>query len=965
MKKEPGMHYNTKTLNKVFAVLSVVFLIAVVWSVLDDFIRPWKVVQIKAMKIKEQVLLEKVKEEEKSIDGDKLRELQSKITDQEKLIVESENKIKEINKKLSENRKKQYVQKMLNGISGSKAGEFQFKYEHANVEGDKVHLKEYKAILDKWVAEFTQGKDDLKTQQAEEKDLVSQLNAISNEKNELEKETKKILGSKERLLASIEASKPNPVFFLRNSPFIDYLDPTIKINQIVLPHITEDRYFQQTPKVDRCTTCHVFIDQPGFESQENPYKTHPRVDSLAVGLNSAHPMKQFGCTSCHQGEGHRVVDFNSPVHIPQNKEQAKVWAEKYHWHAPHKIPQPMFPLQYTQASCTKCHQGVEKIAMADKLNKGKQLIENYGCYGCHKIEGWTHLKKPGPSLLKINAKTSKEFIKNWIWSPHSFNPNSRMPAFFNQSNNSDPESIKKNIAEVNAMAEYIWAKSKNYQPFMKYTGGNAEAGKNLIQTVGCIACHQVEGIDEPFNKVKSLKGPYLTGTGSKVDPDWLVSWLKKPSHYQEDTVMPSFRLSDKEAGDITSYLMTLKNKKFAELQFENLDKNVRDELLVGYFSQFDPLAQGKAKLEKLSDEERTMELGSRSIGKYGCYSCHSIEGFAPDRAPIGPELTNVGSKFVHQFGFGQQGKNVGHTREDWFTAHLKNPRIWDVGVPKAFNDLNRMPNFYLNDEEIEYMVTALLGQVSDFVPLAGRKNLNAEEKIAEDGRKIANKYNCYGCHKIDGMGGDILAAYDDANVAPPYLVKEGHRVQSDWLYNFLTRVHPIRPYVSVRMPSFNFSTEEINKIINYFQADAGMQPTYIGRWDFMDMNGNVKWEAGEKEAAKKLFTDLACTSCHTGGFNNDTPQGPDLHYAKKRLRPTWVHGVWLKNPSAVMDYTVMPNFWENGTISAVDGVLENNPEKQMYALMKYIFDFGYDKSPTPFPNQPQDVATGKREVANQ
>ena len=67
--------------------------------------------------------------------------------------------------------------------------------------------------------------------------------------------------------------------------------------------------------------------------------------------------------------------------------------------------------------------------MATKLNKGRELIEQYGCYACHKIEGWQHLKKPGPMLSRIKGKVTKEFAKNWIWSPHAFNPMSKMPAF--------------------------------------------------------------------------------------------------------------------------------------------------------------------------------------------------------------------------------------------------------------------------------------------------------------------------------------------------------------------------------------------------------------------------------------------------------------------------------------------------------------------------------------------------------
>ena len=51
MKKkiEPGMAYNMDKLNKVFAFLSVVFLITVFWVFLDDYTRPWKKYQLEAL----------------------------------------------------------------------------------------------------------------------------------------------------------------------------------------------------------------------------------------------------------------------------------------------------------------------------------------------------------------------------------------------------------------------------------------------------------------------------------------------------------------------------------------------------------------------------------------------------------------------------------------------------------------------------------------------------------------------------------------------------------------------------------------------------------------------------------------------------------------------------------------------------------------------------------------------------
>ena len=495
-------------------------------------------------------------------------------------IVASRNaEIEKVQKELTHVLAQLKKQNIANGVFNGDTTAMNFQYESALAHGDHKTAEKKLKKLHEIKAAFDLGKDNLKALQAKEKEIHAKLDELQKEVITTEKEMKEITGKLELLEKAKKLTSFDPVFALRNMPFLDFLDPTIKIQQIVLDNITDDRYFRQIPKVDRCITCHTFIDKPGFEKEKNPFKTHPKLD-LMVGIDSPHPMKQTGCTTCHGGEGHRVNDFNSAAHMPNDEKQEKEWIKKYGWHEPHKVPQPMFRLSQTEAGCVKCHSGVDLIKGATVLNEGRMGIEKYGCYACHKIEGWEHKRKPGPSLLKIAGKVDKEFFKSWVWSPKSFNAHAKMPQFFMQPNNSKPEFIKKNIAEVNAMAEYIYEKSKDYTPNEKFRPGNGENGKKLIAEVGCLGCHGVEGLEDQSKKIDAYAGPYLSGTGTKVQPDWLVSWLKKPWHYQEDTIMPSMRLTDQEANDIATYLLSLRNKKFESLKFAAFDKVVRDELLV-------------------------------------------------------------------------------------------------------------------------------------------------------------------------------------------------------------------------------------------------------------------------------------------------------------------------------------------------------------------------------------------------
>jgi mono/diheme cytochrome c family protein len=933
--KEPGMAYNMSKLHKVMAILSFIFFVTTIWVFLDDYIRPWKGFQVEALQIKRHHIEEALKAANKEIDAKKLAEINAAIAKGEEIVASRKKDIEAAEGELKAVLTKIKAQTIKNGVSNGDVSAVNFQYETATAHHDHKLSEKKLEELTELKAQFDSGKNNLKGLQAQEKEIRTKIADLNKEVISKQKELKDLTMKVTLLDAAKKQTDISPIFALRNMPFLDYLDPTIKIQQIVVNNVTDDRYFRQVPKVDRCITCHTFIDQPGYEKEKQPFRTHPKLD-LMVGMESPHPMKVTGCTSCHGGEGQRTNDFGSVAHMPENEKQEHEWVEKYGWKEPHHVAQPMFKLSQTEAGCVKCHSGVELIKGATVLNEGRQSIEKYGCYACHKIAGWgENRRKPGPSLLKIAGKVDKEWFKSWVWEPRSFNKHSKMPNFFRQSNNSKPEFVAKNMAEVNAIAEYIWDKSKPYTPNEKFHPGNADNGKKIISQVGCLGCHGVDGLEDQSNKVKAYAGPWLTGLGSKVSPDWLVSWLKKPSHYQEDTIMPSLRLSDAEANDIATYLLSLRNKSFEGLKFEPLNTKVRDELLVGYLSAFDTKASAEAKVAKMGDREKTLDLGRRSIGKYGCYSCHNLEGF-DGFAPIGPELTKEGSKPITQFGYGIQ-HDVGPTRDAWITAHLQNPRRWDIGIDKSFNDLQKMPNFYMSEAEAKKITVALLGQVSDVVPLAGMKRYSAGEALYNDAMKVAGKYNCMGCHQIDGLRGDILRAYsDDINQGPPRLVNEGHRIQTNWLYHFLEAPVPIRPWLSIRMPTFNLSVAERNTLIAGFQQGA-KQAT------FEEPEQVVKWEPGEKEGAQKLWNSLNCVSCHSIGFASTTPLAPDLHNASKRLRPTWIK-LWITNPQNILPGTTMPSFFgDDGKTPTEPSVFNGDAEKQINALTKLVIEFGLNK----------------------
>jgi len=95
--------------------------------------------------------------------------------------------------------------------------------------------------------------------------------------------------------------------------------------------------------------------------------------------------------------------------------------------------------------------------------------------------------------------------------------------------------------------------------------GDANNGKTLFTSKGCIACHVAQGIPNATGTI----GPNLNGIGdvakrptladgAKNTPEHLREWIQNPQKLKPGTMMPNLQLTDKEADDLTALLLTLK-----------------------------------------------------------------------------------------------------------------------------------------------------------------------------------------------------------------------------------------------------------------------------------------------------------------------------------------------------------------------------------------------------------------------
>ena len=123
-----------------------------------------------------------------------------------------------------------------------------------------------------------------------------------------------------------------------------YLQKPVAIHQIWLPEFEN--------RVDRCTTCHLGIQDASMAGAQEPFRLHPGSYHTPKDFN------RFGCTACHGGQGLATLEKDAHGLVPD--------AEA-----------PLMPLKYIESGCGRCHDS-EGVSGAATLSLGREIMEQKG-----------------------------------------------------------------------------------------------------------------------------------------------------------------------------------------------------------------------------------------------------------------------------------------------------------------------------------------------------------------------------------------------------------------------------------------------------------------------------------------------------------------------------------------------------------------------------------------------------------
>ena len=383
-------------------------------------------------------------------------------------------------------------------------------------------------------------------------------------------------------------------------------------------------------------------------------------------------INSLGCLGCHKvkGRGNDFAPDLSGIGNKSNPDWLYRYVKKPGAHDA-STPMPDLRLSDNEAQLLTAYltgltnksareEKVLKEASSENIEKGKKLVKEYGCTGCHEIEALP----PGhiaPELDGIGDKRVDELVFNsakepdktlitWlkakVLAPGTFATDTiaiRMPDYdFTEEEGEALVTFLLSLKNDKLPPKYI-------KTLIRPSDATAR-GREAIERHNCLGCHRIS------NEGGNI-GPDLTSEGKKSRPEWLYAFLKNPYKIRSTPIlkagMPAFNFPDEDIRAIVEYL-TLISKEPYPYTVEAINETDGDDIWSG---------------EKLYREV------------FACSACHTVNG---PGGIVGPDHTDLASRLKRQ----------------WIRQWLRNPQAIKPDV--------RMPRFQFQDWEFEALTNYLM-----------------------------------------------------------------------------------------------------------------------------------------------------------------------------------------------------------------------------------------------------------------
>src|SRR5215471_2733178 len=231
-KKGVGHAYNVDFLNVVFAASSVFLFLSVIWMVWDDYDREWKNTQRRFSQLEYQVTQAQLRQARGAVDRNKVAQLRTQEQAAKNNVAANQKKVDDLQDKLKEAQNKEFRATL--DMQYMKATYDQDRYDFEATRASDPNSSSV-AKKQQVAGEEAKKLNDLTMAQekaiAERKAIQEQLGQYTGQVAALQKQIDDLHGEQNRLAKRVDAIAPSFKDYIRNAPLMDFMAPTIKIQQ--------------------------------------------------------------------------------------------------------------------------------------------------------------------------------------------------------------------------------------------------------------------------------------------------------------------------------------------------------------------------------------------------------------------------------------------------------------------------------------------------------------------------------------------------------------------------------------------------------------------------------------------------------------------------------------------------------------------------------------------------------------
>lgn len=260
------------------------------------------------------------------------------------------------------------------------------------------------------------------------------------------------------------------------------------------------------------------------------------------------------------------------------------------------------------------------------------LVRSRRCAACHDLN-LPGFDLPAPSLTRLKGAIHSGWLVDYLQNPAEQKAHVTMPQF--------------GLSDSQARDIAAYLTTAGSQVSLKAPPkGNVQNGKSLVERLGCLACHQIDGKgkDAPFG------GGDLSRIAAKRPSGFFALWLKDPKQLNTHHRMPVFDLDQKEINDLSVYLASL----------------------------------GKTAERPTDLSQADAENGKKLLAEKRCAACHEIPGVPAPASRLGLALAEHGCLGPADAKTNRPGYSILSEERDAIVAYLKSLAKEPVHVATSY-----------------------------------------------------------------------------------------------------------------------------------------------------------------------------------------------------------------------------------------------------------------------------------------